>query len=246
MRPRNKKNLEARIEAVGEYIEAEPAGKKGTYKKNFRELHVEIGCGKGSFICGMAEKNPDIFFIGIECVKNVLVTAAEKARALNLGNIVFFNVNAEYLADFFEEGEIDKIYLNFSDPWPRDKQEKHRLTSNKFLPLYINLLADKGEIIQKTDNRPLFDFSLEMYKAYNCELKRVSFDLHREPDYNDLGNVVTEYEARFSEQGVPICYARVVMPDKSTVAEEVAELLAEIEKRKYFEKLAEKNCSYKT
>lgn len=207
---------------------------KGKWQSGKKALHLEIGCGKGNFICGMAEKNPDIMFVGIECVENVIVTAMEKVAEAGLTNVVFICGNARYLGDYFEEGEISRIYLNFSDPWPKSRHEKNRLTSDTFMPLYIKLLCDRGAVFQKTDNRDLFDYSLEVYRSFGCVLKNVTFDLHNEPDYgenNGLDNVVTEYEARFVGLGVPICRAEVIMPDRGSVAEEIKACEAALARR---------------
>ncbi len=222
MRPRTKKNLEKRIDACSSYVVDSPESKKGRWKEGFSAVRVEIGCGKGGFICGLAALNPDILYVGIEIVRNVIVLAAEKATSMGLKNVLLINGNARYLSDYFEEGEADELYLNFSDPWPRDKQHKHRLTSDTFMPLYIKILKAGGNIIQKTDNRDLFDFSVETYKNYGCSILRISYDLHHEPWYEDLSNIVTEYEERFVSMGLPICYAKVSMPDRSSMAEKIA------------------------
>lgn len=235
MRPRNKKNLEKRIFDCDAIIETKPELRKGKWKGDYASVRVEVGCGKGGFICGMAEKNPDILFVGIECVRNVICSAAEKVKEKNIKNVVLLNTNARYMADFFEDGEIEMIYLNFSDPWPRDKQEKHRLTSDTFLPLYTKLMVKNGIIVQKTDNRPLFDFSVETYKNFGAIIERISYDLHSEVWYEELGNVVTEYEARFVAMGTPINYAFVVMPDKEKVTDKIKKCEEELAIRKMHE-----------
>jgi len=221
MRPRNKKNLEQRIEQCESVIENNPRERKGKWKDQYKELRVEVGCGKGGFICGMAEKNPEVLFVGIEVVRNVICTAAEKVVQTGLKNVVLMNVNARFMADYFEDGEIDMVYLNFSDPWPRDKQEKNRLTSDTFLPLYTKLMKNEGLIIQKTDNRPLFDFSVESYKSFGATIEKISYDLHGESWYDTIGNVVTEYEQRFMDLGTPINYAIAKMPPKLKVLDKI-------------------------
>ncbi len=234
MRPRPKKNLKSRIEKCSFLLVNSPEERKGAWKGDKKELHLEIGCGKGNFICGMAAKNPDIMFVGVECVENVIVTAMEKAAAAGLTNVAFICGNARYLGDYFETGEISRIYLNFSDPWPKSKHEKNRLTSETFMPLYIKLLKERGCIFQKTDNRELFDYSLEVYRNFGCVLHNVTFDLHSEPDYSENGgidNVVTEYEARFVGLGVPICRAEIEMPDKNLLADKIAECEAALARR---------------
>ncbi len=235
MRPRNKKNLEKRLSAGAKLLENDPGSKKGSWKGSYDSLRVEIGCGKGAFLCGMAEKEPGVMFVGIESVKTVIVTATEKVREKGLKNVRFICANALYMGDFFEEGEIETIYLNFSDPWPRDRHHKNRLTGENFLPLYVKLLRDGGHIIQKTDNTDLFDFSLESYAATGCVLNAVSRDLHNEPWYSGTGNVVTEYEERFTELGVPICYADVTVPPREEVAEKIRACEERIAVRKKFE-----------
>ncbi len=237
MRPRPKKNLKARVEKNSFLLSQDPAANKGKWLGDKKELHLEIGCGKGNFICGMAAENPDIMFIGLECVENVIVTAMEKAAAAGLTNVTFICGNARFLGDYFDEGEISRIYLNFSDPWPKSRHEKNRLTSDTFMPLYIKLLKEGGCIFQKTDNRELFDYSLEVYRGFGCTLRNVTFDLHNEPDYSDVGNVVTEYEARFAGLGVPICRAEIIMPDKSLMAEKIAECEAALARRNSFGKV---------
>ncbi len=223
MRPRNKKNLEKRIDVCSSVIEEKPESRKGNWAAGYKSLRVEVGCGKGGFICGMAEKNPDVFFVGIEMVRNVICTAAEKVTESGLKNVLLINGNARYMADYFEDGEIELVYLNFSDPWPRDKQEKNRLTSDTFLPLYTKLVQNRGKIIQKTDNRPLFDFSVESYKSFGATIDRISYDLHAELWYGEMGNVVTEYEQRFVDLGTPINFAEVTLPDKAEVADKIKE-----------------------
>ena len=241
MRPRNKKNLEKRLDACSRYLVNDPESKKGNWKGSFKCVRLEIGCGKGGFITGMAEKNPDVLYVGIELVRSVIVTAAEKAAAAGVENVLFVNANALFIEDFFEEGEIDELYLNFSDPWPRDRYHKNRLTSDTFMPLYVKILKERGCLIQKTDNRDLFDFSLEIYKNYGCEFIRSSYDLHSEPWYGEIANVVTEYEERFLSLGVPINYAAVRMPERASIAEKIAACEENIAKRKAFQSKAREN-----
>ena len=238
MRPRNKKNLEKRLDACAKYLVNDPAAKKGAWKGSFSAVRLEIGCGKGGFITGMAAREPDVLFVGIELVRRVIVTAAEKASAAGLENVLFVNANALFIGDFFEEGEVDELYLNFSDPWPRDRYHKNRLTSDTFMPLYVKILKDRGRLIQKTDNRDLFDFSLEIYENYSCEILRSSYDLHSEPWYEEIRNVVTEYEDRFVSLNVPINYAAVRMPERETVADKIAVCEDNIAKRKEYERKA--------
>lgn len=210
MRPRNKKHLEERFDKCIAITVPEPTEAKGKWRTLFQkqgeELHLEIGCGKGAFVTGMAEKNPNISFIAMECVKNVIVTAMEKTVQLEIPNIMFLNKNAEHLCEYFNQGEVDKIYLNFSDPWPKKRQAGRRLTHANYLKLYKEILSPNGYIVQKTDNRDLFDFSVESFKENGWTLKNVSYNFHSDETPMELleSNVITEYENRFMELGQPI------------------------------------------
>lgn len=165
-------------------------------------LHIEIGCGKGRFITQTALANPDIRYIAIEKVSNVIVLAMEKAKEADIDNLRFMRGNFQDLAESFPDKSVDRIYLNFSDPWPKKGYAKRRLTHGGFLEIYKRILKDNGEICFKTDNRELFDFSLESFPENGFSLSDVTYDLHNS-DFK--GNIMTEYEQRFSEQGFPIC-----------------------------------------
>lgn len=165
-------------------------------------LHIEIGCGKGNFITKTALNNPNIRYIAIEKVSNVIVLAMEKAKNSELENLRFMRGNFEYLGETFPDKSVDRIYLNFSDPWPKKGYAKRRLTHGGFLEIYKRILKDNGEICFKTDNRDLFDFSLESFPENGFTLSDVTYDLHNS-DFE--GNIMTEYEERFSSMGVPIC-----------------------------------------
>ena len=165
-------------------------------------LHIEIGCGKGGFIAQTAALNPDVRYIAVEKVSNVIVLAMEKAAAAKLSNLRFMRGNFQFLSESFPDKSVDRIYLNFSDPWPKKGYAKRRLTHGGFLEIYKRLLKDGGEICFKTDNRELFDFSLESFPENGFEVSCVTYDLHSS-DFE--GNVMTEYETRFSQMGVPIC-----------------------------------------
>ena len=184
------------MEAVSAYLTNMPAPPSDI------PLHLEIGCGKGAFITEMARRNPDIQFLAVEKVSSVLVLAMEKAAAAALSNVQFFSGDVMKLADFPLGGKISRIYLNFSDPWPRTKHAKRRLTAPTFLALYKALLVPGGEIVMKTDNVPLFDYSLETLPENGFRIESMTRDLHAE---NDPENVMTEYEANFSSKGFPIC-----------------------------------------
>lgn len=165
-------------------------------------LFIEIGMGKGQFITALAKNNPSINYIGIEKYSSVLVRAIEKQTELELPNLKFIRMDAENINDVFAENEVDGIYLNFSDPWPKDRYAKRRLTSRQFFERYEKLLKPAGKIQFKTDNSALFDFSLEEVKATNFKATEVSYDLHNS-EWNE-GNIMTEYEEKFSAKGNPI------------------------------------------
>ena len=214
MRMRKKKNLEARREEVKEYILHTKCEEKDFVKDvekslfdyeevfgNSNPVSLEIGCGKGQFICEMAKRNPDVNFIAVEKIKNVIVAACEKAKEEGLTNVKFIAGCAEYLPRFIPENSVELIYLNFSCPFPKAKYARHRLTHRFFLEIYRKLLTEKGEIHQKTDNMHFFEFSLEEYSAAKYTIKNLSLDLHNS---GFEGNIVTEYEKRFSDLGQPI------------------------------------------
>ncbi len=166
-----------------------------------RPLWLEIGCGKGQFACELAKKYPEVNIIAIEKNSNVIVQACEKAKELNLPNLRFLKSGAEYITKYIEAGSVQRIFLNFSCPFPKNSHASHRLTSPTFLRLYKELLTVDGEIHQKTDNQKLFEYSIEQLSDYGFTLKNVSLDLHKS-DFED--NIVTEYEHKFSSQGFPI------------------------------------------
>ena len=204
MRLRNVKGArEAMIES--EYTINAPEELKGGWKAHFgneNPIHLEIGTGKGRFLTTLATNNPDINYVGIEKFSSVLIRALEKQEELKLPNLIFIRMDADTITDIFAEGEVDKIYLNFSDPWPKDRHAKRRLTSRQFLARYDQFLKKDGVVEFKTDNRDLFDFSVEETKEAGWNMKAITYDLHNS-DMNE-GNVMTEYEIRFSSEGVPI------------------------------------------
>ncbi len=205
MRLRNVKGAEEFI-ASSIYVIQNPEEQKGTWKSFFQNdnpLHIEIGMGKGKFIHTLAAQNPDINYIGIEMYSSVLYRAIEKRQKEDLTNLYFIRMDAKNLCDVFDENEVQKIYLNFSDPWPKDRHAKRRLTSPLFLDRYDNILDKNGCVCFKTDNRSLFDYSVETIEAVKpWKLKHVTYDLHSSP-YAD-GNVMTEYEEKFVAKGMPI------------------------------------------
>ena len=204
MRMRKKKNCAARIERCGDIRITDPENHKGKWNEVFgndNPIHVEIGCGKGSFIVGMAKMYPDVNFIAIEKVEDVIVMAMEKAIANEIENVRFMDLDAERIEEFFEKGEIKRIYLNFSDPWKKGKQAKRRLTHKNFLDRYKKVLNSGDYIWFKTDNQKLFEFSLNSFCAEGFKLRNITLDLHNS-DFE--GNVITEYEQRFMDLGQPI------------------------------------------
>ena len=206
MRSRYKPWASELIEAHPEIVIPDPENQKGKWRQIFgnpNPLHIEAGTGKGRFIIGMAKQNPDINYIGIELFDSVIVTALETILEEEGGipNLRLLRVNAKELESFFEKGEVDRLYLNFSDPWPKTRHAKRRLTHETFLKLYEAVLPVDGEIHFKTDNRGLFEYSLTSISAYGMRLKDVSLDLHvNEPEWN----IMTEYEEKFSKKGQPI------------------------------------------
>ncbi len=185
----------------------EPEKTKGNWQEVFQNNHpirIEIGMGKGKFIHEMAERNPDINYIGIEKYSSVLLRALQKMEAAPLPNLVFIRMDAEDIEKVFDREEVDRIYLNFSDPWPKDRHAKRRLTSGEFLKRYDRFLKRDGVVEFKTDNRDLFDFSLGELEGAGFEALQITYDLHQDGEMSQ-GNIMTEYEERFSNMGNPIC-----------------------------------------
>jgi tRNA (guanine-N7-)-methyltransferase len=183
-----------------------PETYKGKWAEEFgndHPIHIEVGMGKGKFIMEMARRNPDINFIGIEKYSSVLVRAVEKTEDFEGSNLRLIRMDAENIEEVFDTEEVDRIYLNFSDPWPKDRHAKRRLTSTRFFERYHHILAADGRVMFKTDNRELFDFSLEQVQEAGWILENHTFDLHHS-EFNE-GNVMTEYEEKFSAKGNPIC-----------------------------------------
>ncbi|MBP3277693.1 MAG: tRNA (guanosine(46)-N7)-methyltransferase TrmB [Butyrivibrio sp.] len=185
----------------------EPEKKKGLFKKevfgNDNPVHVEIGMGKGRFLMDMAQLHPDINYVGIEKYSSVLLRALQKQEQLLLPNIIFIRMDAEDITEVFAPSEVDRIYLNFSDPWPKDRHAKRRLPSRQFLERYDKILAKEGVVEFKTDNKDLFMFALDEIEPAGWTLDAVTYDLHHDEKMM-VGNVMTEYEERFSQAGNPI------------------------------------------
>ena len=201
MRVRNRKGATELLEANSHYVVLNPVDAKGKWQEIFENdhpIHVEVGSGKGAFITGMAKANPNINYIGIDIQKSVLSYALDKVLAADVPNIKLLWVDGSDLTNYFADGEIDRLYLNFSDPWPKKRHEKRRLTYKSFLDTFKQILPEKGEIHFKTDNRGLFEYSLVSFSQYGMVLKGVWLDLHTS-DFE--GNVLTEYEQKFSSKG---------------------------------------------
>lgn len=185
----------------------EPEKQKGcwhTIFENQNPIHIEVGMGKGQFLMTLAGKNPNINYVGIEKYSSVLLRALQKMEENPLDNLKFIRMDAETIADVFAKDEVDRIYLNFSDPWPKDRHAKRRLTSKEFFARYDKILTGDGQVEFKTDNTMLFDFSLEQVELAGWRLNACTRDLHRNEEMNQ-GNIMTEYEERFSGQGNAIC-----------------------------------------
>ena len=209
MRMRRKKNGAQRLAACGEVLLPEDINGLKDVFGNDNPVHLEIGCGKGDFICGTAEKYPDINFIAIERISDVLMLAAEKAKEKDLKNVRLAVMNAAVLAEKFKLGSISRIYLNFSDPWPKKGYAKRRLTYRAFLDIYKTVLTKHGEIFLKTDDENLFDFSIEELNASGFEITDLSRNLHASEYAED--NVMTEYERNFSQLGKKINMLRAYL-----------------------------------
>ncbi len=196
MRMRKKKHGAERIQACAELL--------FTSREDLPKLpvHLEIGCGKGAFITQLAQQNPDIFYLAVEKYSDVAMLAMEKAQSMGLQNVRFFIGDAVRLTELLHPGDAQRIYLNFSDPWPKKGHAKRRLTYRSFLAIYQQLLCEGGAVAFKTDNRGLFDFSLEEMQEFGYTLTEITYDLHHS-EYNE-GNIRTEYETNFSEKGFPI------------------------------------------
>lgn len=188
------------------YVVRNPESHRGEFARLFgndNPIEIEVGMGKGKFIMELAGKNPDVNYIGIERYSSVLLRALQKRAEMELSNIYFMCIDARLLDEVFAAGEVSRIFLNFSDPWPKDRHAKRRLTSPEFMKVYDKVLKADGTVEFKTDNRGLFDYSLESVPEAGWKVDAYTFDLH----HSDMaeGNVMTEYETKFSAMGNPIC-----------------------------------------
>lgn len=224
MRMRRKRNLEPRMEACGAILVArgKPCKNLKEAAENYRFLidyselfgrtapvELEVGCGNGAFVAELAKRRSGCDFLAVEVCTNVILTAMERVMEEGIPNVKFLNIAAEILPCYIPEGSIDRIYLNFSTPLPEAGREKQRLTSDRFLAIYKKLLKPGGEIIQKTDSEPFFDYSLAKFQENGFAVKEVTRDLHNSPYAAE--NIVTEYEANFSAKGLPIYRAVAVL-----------------------------------
>ena len=201
MRLRKVKNAYENLCKDSKYFISNPKDYKGKWNelvfKNNNKIEIEVGCGKGQFMMGLAQEFPDTNFIAIEKYDSVLIRTLEKALTYDIPNLRLVLLDANQLTEVFEKEEVSRIYLNFSDPWPKKRHAKRRLTSYIYLDIYKQILPVNGEIFQKTDNRGLFESSLESFSQNNWYLSNISLDLHK----TDTFNIMTEYEEKWSPKG---------------------------------------------
>ena len=209
MRMRRKPNLEPRMEKCAHLIVAQPIKLRGEWLKGsgYDTLHVELGCGKGRFTAEIAKQAPGALLAALEKTANVMVAALERAVREDVQNVRFVNALADFLPDYFAPDEVSRIYINFCDPWPTNRHAKRRLTGQRFLEIYKQVLRPGGEIFFKTDNLPLFEFSLDEFKHCGFTLVEETRDLHK----NGPVGVMTDYEERFHNRGIMINAAHIVL-----------------------------------
>lgn len=214
MRLRNKPWATDYMASHPQFFVQQPEMYKGRWNDVFQNdnpLYIEVGSGKGNFVLGMAKQNPAINFIAIELFESVAVSIVKKLVEEPLANVRVLTVDAKQLSDYFAPGDVTRLYLNFSDPWPKTRHAKRRLTYKTFLATYESILPENGEIHFKTDNRGLFEYSLQSMSQYGMYFKDISLDLHvNEPE----DNVRTEYEERFSALGQPIYRMEAAFPSE--------------------------------
>ena len=219
MRMRRMRNLEPRMEKCAAYRIEEPAQHKGTWrnlKPDATALWVEVGCGKGKFTVETAQANPIVLVLAIERCREAMVMAMEKAKSLGLTNVFYIDMDVAAIEDIFAAGEIDRLFINFPDPWPRKKNAKRRLTHRSFLDKYCRVVRENGEIHFKTDNAPLFEYSVEEFAACGLEVKNLTRDLHKD----GVVGIMTGYEEKFHALGTPINRCEVVCKPFQLPAEE--------------------------
>ncbi len=209
MRMRKKPNLEPRMEACRQWQVKEPAGMRGVWRSLYpqcKALWVEVGCGKGKFTVETAQANPDVLMIAVERCREAMVMAMEKAKDMDLKNVFFVDLDVANLETCFAFGEIDRLFINFPDPWPRSKNAKRRLTYRTFLKMYSRVLQDGGEIHFKTDNAKLFESSLEEFALVGLETRNVTRNLHE----HGVTGIMTGYEEKFYALGTPINRCEII------------------------------------
>ena len=209
MRMRRMKNLDSRIEATSAYRINDPADYKGNWrslKPDCTALWVEVGCGKGKFTAETAEANPDVLLIAVERCREAMVIAMEKAQNMGLKNVFFIDMDVAGIEDIFAAAEMDRLFINFPDPWPRKKNAKRRLTHRSFLDKYCRTVKEGGEIHFKTDNAPLFEYSVEEFAACGLQVNNLTRNLHE----NGIVGIMTGYEEKFYALGTPINRCEVV------------------------------------
>ncbi len=207
-RTRKKKNIPQRMNACSSYWFPVPVANRGHWRAACKmpavaPLYLELGCGKGAFAIGMAQRHPDVCYIALEKDESVILAAIEKAAEAGVTNLFFIWTDVILLKNYFEEGEVDRIHINFCDPWSRKDKPKRRLTYRDYLAVYRNLLTHDGEIHFKTDDRKLFDFSLGEFEYSSFVLHNQTSDLHGSEW--DSSNIRTEFEQKFAGQGISIC-----------------------------------------
>ena len=224
MRMRKKKNLLPRMERCGAYQIKDPYERKGRWHDlmpEAKEIRVELGCGKGRFTVETAAAEPDVLLIAVEKVPDAMVVAMERAAKAELHNVFFIDIDANQLPEIFDAGEVDRIYVNFCDPWPKSNQKKRRLTHGNFLKQYRKVLSEGGQLHFKTDNDKLFAWSVEEIPQFGFQLSEVTTDLHKD---GPVG-VMTDYERKFFSEGKNInrCVATMVPWEEPEAPEDDAE-----------------------
>ena len=227
MRMRRMKNLDSRMEACADYRIMEPASYKGKWRELMPEckaLWVEVGCGKGKFTAETAQANPEVLLIAVERCREAMVVAMEKAKSMGLKNVYYIDMDVANIEEIFDRGEMDRLFINFPDPWPRKKNAKRRLTHRGFLDKYCRTVREGGEIHFKTDNAPLFEFSVEEFAACGLQVNNLTRDLHA----NGIVGIMTGYEEKFHGLGTPINRCEVVckpfiLPKEEKKTEETEE-----------------------
>ena len=225
MRMRKKPNLVPRMERAGAVLEGEPEHCRGRWLEavpDCREVHVELGCGKGRFTADFCAHNPEVLLLAVEKVPDAMVMAMERALERGLENVRFLHRDVSALPEVLAPGEVQRLYINVCDPWPKSRCAKNRLTAPAFLRLYADALTRGGEIHFKTDNLPLFEWSIEQFTAEGWTLREVTNDLHA----NGIAGIMTDYEAKFHAEGVKINrLVAVKTPETKTTAAGIPERL---------------------